>query len=371
MHVQPFEMERYQSLWEHIVEYNLSESGVHPLKLNELVSAEQLNEIVQTSLGYNQTNGSEELRSLIAQLYSGANIKNILVTNGSSEANFISTWRLIEPGDEVAIMLPNYMQIWGIAQAFGAEVKPFHLIPKNNRWQINWDEFENAVSLRTKLIAVCNPNNPTGAQLNSGEINRICETAAKAGAWILSDEVYRGAERVGETTPTFWGNYDRVIVTCGLSKAYGLPGLRIGWLVAPPELVSELWGYHDYTTICPNPLSDKLACIALQHPQREKIIKRTRNIVKINFEIVLEWLKYHNEMFNCIPPVAGAITLIEHNLNIRSKDFIIRLRDEKSVLVVSGEQFLMENFLRIGFGSPPEYLKAALNRVSELIAEIT
>ena len=150
MDLKPFEMERYQSKWENRVDYNLSESGVHPLKLNEFVPSEQLEEILNTSLGYNQTNGSEELRLSISNLYANADINNVLVTNGSAEANFISIWRLIERGDEIVLMLPNYMQIWGIAQAFGAQVKPFHLITKNERWQINGDEFENVVTSRTK-----------------------------------------------------------------------------------------------------------------------------------------------------------------------------------------------------------------------------
>jgi len=363
-------MERYQSLWENIVEYNLSESGVHPMNLKELVPAEQLEEIFDTSLGYNQTNGTEELRSLIAAMYPGAQTENVLVSTGSAEANFLSTWRLIESGDELALMLPNYMQIWGIAQAFGAEVKPFFLVPKNNRWQIDWDEFEKAVSSRTKLIAVCNPNNPTGAQLRKDEISRICEAAKKANAWILSDEVYRGAERVGGTTPTFWGKYDKVIVSCGLSKAYGLPGLRIGWTLAPAKLIEELWGYHDYTTICPNPLSDRLARIALQLDTRAKIITRARGIVKNNFEILSQWIKDQKGVFDYIPPLAGAITLIKHRLKIKSTDLVIKLRDEKSVLIVPGEQFLMDGFLRIGFGCPADQLTEALNRVSEVIKTI-
>ncbi|MDH5441215.1 MAG: aminotransferase class I/II-fold pyridoxal phosphate-dependent enzyme, partial [Candidatus Bathyarchaeota archaeon] len=234
MRIEPFAMERFQSLWENVVEYNLSESGVHPLRLEELASRDELQQLVQTPLGYNQTNGSLELRATVASLYEGGSVENVLVTTGSSEANFLSILCLIEKGDEVALMLPNYMQIWGASRAFGADVRPFHLVPTKDRWQLDWEEFDSVVSKRTKLIAVCNPNNPTGAQLGDYEIDRICDVASRADAWILSDEVYRGAERIGDTTPSFWGHYDKVIVVCGLSKAYGLPGLRIGWIVAPP-----------------------------------------------------------------------------------------------------------------------------------------
>jgi len=369
MYVEPFEMERFQSLWENVVDYNLSESGVHPLQLYELLTMEELNDVATIHLGYNQTNGAEELRAKIANLYQGAAVPNILVTTGSSEANFLTTWNLIEPGDELALMLPNYMQIWGIANALGAKVQPFHLIPKGGRWQIDWQEFEQAVTSKTKLIAVCNPNNPTGAQLNSDEIEKICNKAAEVGAWILSDEVYRGAERVGDTTPTFWGNYEKVIVICGLSKAYGLPGLRIGWIAAPPDLIEKLWSYHDYTTICPNPLSDYLARIALSSPNREKILERTQKIIKENFQILEDWINSHNDLFEYIPPIAGAITIVKYNLNLKSLELVTRLRKATSVLLVPGEHFLMENYLRFGFGSPSDYLQEALDRISAFIAE--
>jgi len=365
MHIEPFEMERFESLWENVVEYNLSESGVHPLKLEELVDKEEFDDLLQTTIGYNQTNGTEELRESVANLYPDALIHNVLITTGSSEANLISTWNLIEPGDELVLMMPNYMQIWGIGNALGAKVKPFHLIPNNGNWQIDWDEFDNAISSKTKLIAVCNPNNPTGAQLNDHEIKMICEKAAEVDAWILSDEVYRGAERVGETTATFWGNYEKVIVVCGLSKAYGLPGLRIGWIIAPPELVEKLWAYHDYTTICPNPLSDYLARIALGSPNREKILERTQKIIRHNYQILENWINSHNRLFECIPPVAGAIALVKYNLTIPSLDLVTGLRKEKSVLVVPGRHFFMENYLRFGFGCETDYLQSALNRISE------
>lgn len=133
-------------------------------------------------------------------------------------------------------MLPKYMQIWGIARSFGVKVNLFHL-----REELNWgpdiDELKSLISPNTKMIAVCNPNNPTGAVLNEKEIIRL---ARVANAWIYSNEVYRGAELDGEEIPTFLGLYDKVIASCGLSKAYALPGLRIGWLVGPKKPLRKL-----------------------------------------------------------------------------------------------------------------------------------
>ncbi len=366
----PFEMERYQSLWENIVDYNLSESGVHPLQLNEFLSHEEFAELIEIPLGYSQTNGSENLRELIAGFYDNASPENVLVTSGSSEANFLVTMFLTEPGDEVVLMLPNYMQIWGLTQSLGAKVKSFHLTPNNNRWEIDWDEFERVVSAKTKFIAICHPNNPTGARLRESDIERILEKAASVDAWVLSDEVYRGSEHDENLSSSFYGSYEKVFVVGGLSKAFGLPGLRIGWIVGPKKRINETWGYKDYTTISPNALSDRIAQIALQPLRREKIFQRTRRLIRKNFQVLTQWLQKFDGLFEFIPPEASAITLVQHRLPVSSNEFVTKLRDEKSVLIVPGEQFLMQdNYLRVGFGGDTRELSAALKRVAEFLEE--
>jgi len=176
-------------------------------------------------------------------------------------------------------MLPNYMQIWGIARGFGGTVRPFHL-REEDAWAPDLDELRRVVSGRTRLIAVCNPNNPTGAILTEGQMQEIVRIASKSGAWLLVDEVYRGAERDRERTPTFWGLYDRLLITAGLSKAYGLPGLRTGWMACPPEIAAACWSYKDYTTIGPGALNELLARLALNGATSEKILNRTRTIVR-------------------------------------------------------------------------------------------
>ncbi|MBN2092068.1 aminotransferase class I/II-fold pyridoxal phosphate-dependent enzyme [candidate division KSB1 bacterium] len=364
----PFEMERMQSTWENQVEYNLSESGVLPFHLNEFLEADELNNLLNVPISYGYTNGSEELRSLIAGQYENAQAENVLVTNGSSEANFLITWALVEPGDEVVFMLPNYMQIQGLAQMFGAQVKSFFLTEVKGRWQIDWEQLESVVNSHTKFIAICNPNNPTGAQLQPAEIKRIQELASHHGSWIVADEVYRGAEFSGPKTTSFWGNYDRTMVVSGLSKAFSLQGLRTGWIVAPPELIQKLWAYHDYATISPNVLSDRLACFALQPEKQAKIQVRTRKILNQNYTIVNKWLQKYSDIFEWTPPVAGAITLIKNHLNISSQEFADQLRIEKSVLLVPGIQFQMENYFRVGFGGEPAHLRTALDRVGDFVA---
>ena len=369
MKLRTFEMERWQSTWENQVEYNLSESGVHPLQASELLEGQQA-ELLSRSLGYIQTNGSVELRKTIAAQYTNADSDNILVTNGSAEAIFITMWSFLERGAEIVVMLPNYMQIWGLAKTFGADVKPFRLHTHEDEWVPDLRALRKAVSKRTRLIAVCNPNNPTGAILREEVMDEICDIAKKTGAWILSDEVYQGAELNGKTTPSFWGKYEKVIVTNGLSKAYGLAGLRIGWLATTKDLANKLWSYHDYTTIAHSALSDYMARRALEPDMRRKILSRTRGILQTNLPIIKEWLDRHKDNFSFVPPLAGAIVYIKYNLKINSTHLAERLVKEKSTLIVPGDQFGMDGYLRIGYGPQSDYLIAGLTRIDELIQQL-
>jgi hypothetical protein len=367
MKIETFEMERMQSTWENQVKFNLSESGVHPLRLAELVSPDELREEL---LGYPQSNGTPELRERVSDLYPGSDPAQVLVTNGTAEANFLSVWSLVEPGDEVVVMLPNYMQIWGLARSLGATARPFPLREEKTRWAPDLEALRRAVGARTKLIAVCNPNNPTGAVLSEDEMRTICKLAGEVGAWLLADEVYQGAELSGETSPTFWGWYDRLLVTSGLSKAYGLPGLRIGWIVGPAEKIAALWSYKDYTTIGQGALSDRLARVALEPARRHQILERTRGIVRRQFPVIEKWARGHGELFDFHAPLAGAIVYLRYSLPVGSTALIERLRDEKSVLIVPGDQFGMDRYLRIGYGAEPQVLAQGLGLFSDLLASV-
>ncbi len=370
MRLVTFEMERLQSTWENRVKYNLSESSVHPMSVRELIpDPEFLARLLDAPLIYNQSNGTDELRSTIASLYPGATLDNVEVTNGGSEANFVSIYSMLEPGDEVVIVLPNYQQIWGLACSLGMVVKEVRL-REDRDWALDVDGMEAAVSSKTRMIVVCNPNNPTGAILTAKEMDTVVRMAARAGAWILADEIYQGSERSGQTTSTFYGRYDRVIITNGLSKAYGLPGLRIGWIVAPKEVVAKMWSYHDYTTIAPGTLSDTLARVALSPEGRSRCLERTRGICRANFPLFRSWMEQRGALFRMIDPKAGAIAYVRYNLQLNSTRIMQRLLDEKSVLIVPGDHFGMDSFLRIGYGPPPDYLAEALGKINDLLQSL-
>jgi len=368
---QPFDMERMMSKWENIVEYNLSESGVHPVTVRELVDdPAMVEEFLTTELNYPQANGLVELREHIAALYPGATPDNVLVTVGCAEANFITLQTLLAAGDEIAVMLPNYMQIWGLAHNFGLRARAFRL-KENRGWAPDLDELSEVVSERTKLIAVCNPNNPTGYILTEAEMEAIVAAAEGVGAWLLADEVYSGAERLTDTrTPSFWGRYDRVLAMNSLSKAYGLPGLRIGWVVGPVDTVDDIWARHEYTTISTTILANKLAAIALSPQVRPRLIRRARNYIRRGFPILDGWQESHEGTFTLVPPQAAAIAFTRYHLDVNSTELVERLMHEKSVFIVPGDHFGLDHYLRISFGLPPDYLRAGLDRIHELIVEL-
>lgn len=370
---QPFMMERWMSLFEQDVDYNLSESGVHPIQLDELLGDDPavLHDLLATELNYPYVNGAPELRRTIASLYDGARAENVLVTVGAAEANYIATRTLLDAGDEIVVMLPNYMQIWGIAKNHGYQLKTFNL-REDQDWAPDLAELADAVSPDTRLIAVCNPNNPTGRALTVAEMDGIVNQADRFGAWILADEVYSGAERVEEEeTPSFIGRYDRVLATGSMSKAYGLPGLRLGWAVTSAPVIDEIWTRHEYTTISATMLANKLATLALSAERRPGIVARTRGYIRRGFPVLRAWLDAHPGIFQVRPPDAAAIAFARYNLPINSSELAQRLRTEKGVLIIPGDHFGLDHFLRISFGLPHDYLRAALDRIHEFIAELS
>ena len=371
-HFQPFVMERMMSKFEQEVEFNLSESGVHPILLRDLLAGDPglMQELLATELNYPHVNGLPELRQNIARLYAGATPENILVTVGAIEANYITVQTLLSAGEEIVVMLPNYMQIWGLAKNMGLQVKPFHLLEERG-WAPDLDELHSMVTSQTKVIAVCNPNNPTGRALTTAEMDTIIAIASRVGAWILSDEVYVGAERqTDEQTPSFYGRYDKVVAMGSMSKAYGMPGLRVGWAAGPVDVIDDIWARHEYVAISATMLSNKLAALALSPEIRPRILQRTRGIIRSGFPILKDWMDSHTDLFSIIPPDASAITFVRYHLDINSSRLAERLRREKSVLIVPGDHFGMDHFMRISFGSPKEYLMAALDRIHELIIEL-
>ncbi len=373
MKFQPFELEYHQSQWEQIVDYNLTESGVHPMRLDELVGGDGdlLERLMESEIGYPHVNGNPELRQNIARLYNGADISNVLVTVGAAEANHIIMQTLMEPGDELLTQTPTYKQVWGLALNAGHTVRTFKLQPDAG-WTVDLEELRNNVNDKTKIIAVCNPNNPTGYIMTAAEMQAIVDAAASVGAWILADEVYSGAERIQEhETPSFFGMYDKVLALGSMSKAYGLPGLRVGWIVGPTEMLDTIWRRHEYTAITAGAISNKLAAYALSPEVRPRIMKRTRAYIQTGYPTLEAWMDKQDGLFSYTPPQASAVSFIKYNLDIDSTELMEILCREASVFVGSGNSFGMDHHLRIAFGQGKDVLLEALGRIENTLAKLS
>ena len=369
MKFEEFELERNQSLFEHEVDYNLSESGLHPLSLKNILTEDEQQELLETELIYGYTTGTPMLREKIADLYTGADFDNVLATSGSAEANFVAVMTLLEPGDELIYMVPNYLQIRGIARSFGITVKelPLH---EELGWQWDMKELESMISSKTKMIGVCHPNNPTGSIVSKENMGKIIDIASGNDCWILSDEVYRGAELNGIESPSFYGNYEKTIVNAGLSKAYRLPGLRIGWTVGPKDYIKKAWAFHDYTSISIAYHSDWVASRILDTKRRKQILDGTKQHLNQNMNTLVEWIDTCDGKLSLSPPQAGAIAFVRIKMDIPSQDLTYHIRDNFSVLLTAGKWFGLEGFLRFGYGPPNEYLLEALDRIGQSLEAI-
>jgi aspartate/methionine/tyrosine aminotransferase len=370
--IERFEMERYQSLHWHQVDYDLSESGVLPMTIRELLGpTADAEAFLFTKLGYPMSEGSFETRASVATWYPGATVDNVTMTNGGSEANFLTLFSLLSPGDRLAFMVPNYCQGIGLGRLFGTGTDRFRLKLRDERWALDLEELEEAVGKRTKVVMVCNPNNPTGSVLSEAEMDAVVLAADRVGAWIVADEIYRGAELDSDvTSPTFWGRYDKVVITSGLSKAFAMPGLRVGWAVAPPELIPQIWERHDYTTLTPSMISDRLAALAMLPEVREAILTRTRAIIRENYPRLAGWLRSHDDIFGWVRPTAGAIAYAKYDLPVKSSALVERIREERSVLLVPGDMFGLKKGIRFGFGYDIEHTMKGLALVDDVLAQI-
>ena len=369
MKFEEFELERNQSLFEHEVDYNLSESGLHPLPLKIILTDDEQQELLDTELIYGFTTGTPILREKISQLYTGAEFDNVLATCGSAEANFIAVMTLLEPGDELIYMVPNYLQIRGIARSFGIIVREVPLREELG-WQWDMKELESMISIKTKMIAVCHPNNPTGSIVSKENMGEIIDIASQNDCWILSDEVYRGAELNGIESPSFYGNYEKTIVNGGLSKAYRLPGLRVGWTVGPKDYIKKAWAFHDYTSISIAYHSDWVASRILDTKRRKKILDGTKQHLNQNMNTLVEWIDTCDGKLSLSPPQAGAIAFVRIKMDIPSQVLTYHIRDNFSVLLTAGKWFGLEGFLRFGYGPPNKYFLEALDRIGQSLEAI-
>lgn len=365
MRIPTFVLERSQTLYENSVRINLTESGVHAATIEDILTPLEVTELVRLPLGYGYTDGRPTLRQAIADWHPGATPQNVLVANGASEANLLALTSLAHPGDEIIVIVPNFMQIDGLAKGLGVVVNQVALNPDKG-WQPDIAEIEAAITPKTKLITLCDPGNPTGVAMTAASRKALADLSNKHEVWLHVDEIYRGSEIDDGEAPTIWGMGPKVIVTGGLSKSFGCPGLRMGWLIAPAELVAEGHRRQDYTTIGTGPLSQVLAEKALTNPVRGRLLSRGRTILANGRARVASWLTTHNG-WDWVKPQASGMAFIRYDLDMGSEDFSHRLREEEGVFVCAGAWFGIENHIRLGFGVEPHHLEDGLSGIDRFI----
>ncbi len=376
MKIESFALERWMTAWETRVEFDIAESGILPMTLNELLDLappedreRTLARLLDTRLGYSEAPGSLELRSLLAETYRATGPEHILVTTGAIEANFLLFNTLLDPGDHVVAVYPAYQQLYSVPRAIGCEVTLWRLRPEN-AFRYDLDELERLVTPRTRLIVVNTPHNPTGAMLSAADLRRIYDLAASLGARVLCDEAYRWLEIPGGDpfAPPVRDLGDAGISVGTFSKPFGLPGLRIGWLAAPADLVSACWAMRDYVSLSPGKLNDALATLALRH--RDRIVERTQRIVSRNLATAERWFAEHAGLVSWTPPRGGLLALLRYGLDIPSLDLADRLAAEYSVMLAPGAAFGFEGYLRLGLGQDPTVFAEGLARTAACFADL-
>jgi aspartate/methionine/tyrosine aminotransferase len=369
MQFQNFDLEYFQSQFERTVEINLADSSVKCANVSDLLAGEDPQPLLELPLYYPEVNGTGTLRERIAALYPETGANNVLVTVGAAQANWMVCSALLEPGDEVAVVSPGYRQVWGLAKNQGCRVKEAQLRPEKN-WRLDLDELESLVTAKTKLVSVVNPNNPTGSILSGEEMRRIVTICERSGAWLHADEVYCGTELGGPETPSFRGMYHRLICVNSLSKAYGLAGLRIGWVVASPEMVEELWRRHEYAVIAASGPSMKLAEIALQPQKRKTLLERQKRLSREGHAVLQGWVCEQEGRFSVSPAVATSIAFVCYHFDMPSAELADHIRRKASVLVAPGGYLGTEHHLRITVGYEPQKVRTALERIGVVAAEL-
>jgi len=256
-----------------------------------------------------------------------------------------------------------------LAKNSGCRVQEVQLRPEDN-WRLDLDRLESLASNKTRLIGIVNPNNPTGSVLSDAEMKRIGRICEKTGAWLHADEVYRETELEGDKTPTFWGQYDKLICVNSLSKAYGLAGLRIGWTLASPEMIQALWRRHEYAVIAASGPSMKLAEIALESAKRQALLDRQRRLTRRGFAVLEDWIRRQKGKFSWQKPKATSIAFVRYHLEMSSPEMADYIQQKASVLVAPGAYLGTEHHLRMAIGHEGEKLKTALGRIEKAVEEL-
>lgn len=369
MKIREFGVEIWMNAHENDATWNLAETCVDSITIGELLALSGRNDDALTDLapmrmGYGAISGSDRLKSAICRLYERQTPANVTVTHGTIGANHLVHSALVGAGDVVVAIVPTYQQHVSIPESLGAEVRLVWLKPENGFLPDPEELAEAAKGAR--LIALTNPNNPTGALLDQAGLEAVIAIARANDAWILCDEVYRGIDQKGDGfTPSICDLYEKGIATCGMSKAFSLAGLRLGWIAAPEAVIEAVSIHRDHTTISVGRIDGHFATIALEAADR--ILERSRRITRTNLAILSDWIDSQPRL--CwVKPASGTTALLRFDLPMSSADLCRQLQAETGVMLLPGSTLDMEGWLRIGYACATEDLRRGLALFGDWLA---
>ncbi|WP_417696991.1 aminotransferase [Psychromonas sp.] len=372
MDIKEFGVEIWMNDYETTCRYNLAETCVESLTIDQLLTMAGkrdtlMEELLPMKLTYGAIEGSDRLRDNVTSLYRKQSRENILITHGAIGANALVHETLVSPGDRIITIIPTYQQHYSIPESYGADLKVLKLEEKN-QFLPDLDELKALATDNTKLIVINNPNNPTGALMDEAFLNQVVEIARACGAYLLCDEVYRGTDEEGDGyTASVADLYEKGISTSSMSKSFSLAGLRLGWIAGPLEIIHAVAIHRDYNTISVGMIDDHFACIALEC--RDKIIARSRDICATNREILDKWVQ-NEPLISYIKPKSATIALLKYDIDMPSREFCVKLLESKGVMFTPGSVLEMEGYLRIGYANSQRVLEEGLAKVSEFLAEL-
>lgn len=368
MKLPPFQLERYFARYEFSAPYMLSSSDCESLYLAELLEMAdpECREMWERlSLGYTESSGRPGLRAEISRLYQRIQPEEVLVL-APEEGIFIAMQVLLEPGDEVVAIAPAYQSLHTIAEGIGCKVTPWRLRLRGGAWEMDLDELAGLLTPAVKMLVVNFPHNPTGFQPDAGQYLALLRLAERAGVWVFADEMYRGLEyQPGQRLAAAVDICERAVSLCGMSKAYALPGLRIGWLASRADgLVQRCLAFKDYTTICSSAPSEVLALIGLR--SRQAISERNLAIIQTNIGRARGFFDRYADSLEWIPPRAGSLAFPAWRGPGTAAQFCTALVEQEGVMLVPGDLFDHPgNHFRLGLGR--SNFAEALSRVERFL----
>ena len=371
MKIEPFLLERYFAQYEFKVKYLLSASDCESLAMAELLqmaAPESLDLWQNLKLGYTESQGHPSLRTEVASLYQRIPPENVLIA-APEEAILIAMHTLLSPGDHAIVLSPAYQSLYEIARSIGCHVTPWTLKPAAKNWRLDLAQLERDLTDRTRLLVINFPHNPTGYLPSRQELEAMVEFTRKNGLWLFSDEMYRLLEYDPEKRlPPVCDLYEKGISLSGLSKAFALPGLRIGWLASQEKSLLERWlAFKDYTTICSSAPSEILGIIALQN--KEQILQRSLAIIRANLELAQAFFENYGARFSWLDPMAGSVAFPQWRGDGSVEQFCQDVLEQEGVMIVPGNLFEYPgNHFRVGLGR--RNFPQALQRLEEHLGKV-